>query len=150
MSTVMSRVLYASVLLTTVTLDRTTGAQVTSYRMVDSAAFYAALGRRIQAHRRGRFTQEQLASRLKPPLTRAAIANIEGGKQGVLVYTLVQIASHLGVPPADLLPSDTRREPPMSSEQLENELLKASVPAGASRRLTKSLFAAAPKRREQA
>jgi len=119
--------------------------------MVDSGAFYAALGRRIQAHRRGRLTQEQLASRLEPPLTRAAIANIEGGKQGVLVYTLVQIASHLGVPPADLLPSDTvAGEQTMSSEQLENELLKASVPAGASRRLTKSLFAAAPKRREQA
>jgi transcriptional regulator with XRE-family HTH domain len=118
--------------------------------MVDSAAFYAALGRQIQAHRRGRFTQEELASRLEPPLTRAAIANIEGGKQGVLIYTLVQIASHLGVSPADLLPTETRQEQPMSSEQLENELLEAKVPARASRRLTRSLFAAAPKRKERA
>lgn len=110
--------------------------------MVDAGSFYATLGRRIQAHRRGRLTQEQLASRLEPPLTRAAIANIEGGKQGVLVYTLIQIASHLGVPPADLLPADTvARELPMSSEQLENELVKASVPPEASKRLTKSLFA---------
>ena len=110
--------------------------------MVDSGAFYATLGRRIQAHRRGRLTQEQLASRLEPPLTRAAIANIEGGKQGVLVFTLVQIAIQLGVPPADLLPSDTAaREQPMSSERLENELVNASVPPAASRRLTKSLFA---------
>ena len=109
--------------------------------MVDSGAFYATLGRRIQAHRRGRLTQEQLASRLDPPLTRAAIANIEGGKQGVLVYTLIQIASHLGVSPADLLPSDmVARELPMSSEQLESELVRASVPPEASRRLTKSLF----------
>lgn len=110
--------------------------------MVDPGAFYVALGRRIQAHRRGRLTQEQLASRLEPPLTRAAIANIEGGKQGVLVYTLVQIAGHLGVLPADLLPSETvAREQAMASTQLENELVKASVPPEASRRLTKSLFA---------
>lgn len=110
---------------------------------MNSSAFYAALGRRIQAHRRGRLTQEQLASRLDPPVTRAAIANIEAGKQGVLVYTLVQIASHLGVSPPELLPSDEfDRDQPLSNEQLAGELQRASVPLEASRRLTKSLFAA--------
>lgn len=114
--------------------------------MVDSRVFYAALGRRIQASRSGHLTQEQLASRLVPPVTRAAIANIEAGKQGVLVYTLVQIASSLGVPIADLLPTDpVVRETVVQSAQLESELVKATVPPDASRRLSKSLFARQPK-----
>ena len=116
--------------------------------MADSGAFYAALGRRIQAQRRGRLTQEQLAARLDPPLTRAAIANIEAGKQGVLVYTLVQIATHLGVLAADLLPSDSGpRELPESSEQLESALVKASVPRDASKRLARSVLAPRGRRR---
>jgi len=108
---------------------------------MDSGAFYADLGSRIQAHRRGRLTQEQLAARLDPPLTRAAIANMEAGKQGVLVYTLVQIADQLGVPPAELLPAHrSEGDQLVSSEQLVGELVKHSIPAEASRRLTQRLL----------
>ena len=112
--------------------------------MVGSSSFYAALGRQIQARRRGRLTQEELASRLDPPLTRAAIANIEAGKQGVLVYTLVQIAHQLGVQLGDLVPSGSVA---LSSDQLETALVEARVPLATSRRLTETLFAV-PRRRD--
>lgn len=42
-------------------------------------------------------TQEQLARRLTPQVTRASIANLEAGKQRVLAHTLVQLARVLGV-----------------------------------------------------
>jgi transcriptional regulator with XRE-family HTH domain len=67
--------------------------------------FYTLLGRRIQEARRGRrMTQQRLGDMLVPPLSRAAIANMETGKQGVLVYTLAQIALALGTPVEILLP----------------------------------------------
>jgi transcriptional regulator with XRE-family HTH domain len=43
---------------------------------------------------------------LSPPVTRASIANLELGRQRVLVHTLVQLAHILDVPAAELLSSD--------------------------------------------
>jgi transcriptional regulator with XRE-family HTH domain len=66
---------------------------------------YVDLGRRIHVLRAERgWTQEQLGKQLNPPVTRASIANIEMGKQRLLVHTLVQITDILKLKLQDLLP----------------------------------------------
>ncbi len=78
--------------------------------------FYRLLGRRIQEARRDNgATQQELGEMLVPPLSRAAIANIETGGQGVLAYTLAQIALALGRTPESLLP-------PMAVADISNGL----------------------------
>jgi transcriptional regulator with XRE-family HTH domain len=68
--------------------------------------FYKDLGVRIQQLRSAKkLSQEQLAQRLDPAMTRASIANIETGKQRVLAHTLVQIAAVLEVEIADVFPA---------------------------------------------
>lgn len=58
--------------------------------------YYQRLGRRIrQAREDAGLTQAGLAELLDPPLTRAAIANIESGKQRVLLHTFEQISRAL-------------------------------------------------------
>jgi transcriptional regulator with XRE-family HTH domain len=84
--------------------------------------FYEALGANIQNAREGlKLTQTQLGSSLTPPSTRASIANIEGGKQRVLVHTLVQMAKTLEITVEKLLPVE---EPRVSATltEVENEL----------------------------
>jgi transcriptional regulator with XRE-family HTH domain len=67
--------------------------------------FYRLLGATIAASRvRGGMSQQQLGDLLTPRVTRACVANIESGKQRVLVHTLVQIAEALGMAPSELLP----------------------------------------------
>jgi transcriptional regulator with XRE-family HTH domain len=80
---------------------------------------------------------------MTPPVTRASIANVERGKQGVLAFTLVQIARELRAAPSDLLPSESMAATaPQEQKQVENELaLKLSVPPAASKRLTEKLLA---------
>jgi transcriptional regulator with XRE-family HTH domain len=111
--------------------------------MADPDVFYTSLGRRIQDLRQARgLTQEQLGSLIVPAVTRASIANIEAGKQGVLTYTLVQLARALATTPQDLLPKELSNEDPALRDRVQNELAKIlSVPAEASRRLTEKLFA---------
>jgi transcriptional regulator with XRE-family HTH domain len=76
--------------------------------------FYEALGEQIRRVReRAALSQAELAERLRPPVTRAAIANIENAKQRVLVHMLVDMAAALGVAVSDLLPGRSR----LSSEQ---------------------------------
>jgi transcriptional regulator with XRE-family HTH domain len=66
--------------------------------------FYADLGRRIYARRTSiGMTQEKLAQSLTPPTTRASIANLEAGKQRVLLHTFIQISQALGLSASDLL-----------------------------------------------
>ncbi len=119
--------------------------------MADLDAFYASLGRRIQDLRNARgLTQEQLGSRIVPAVTRASIANIEAGKQGVLTHTLVQLARALATTPQDLLPKELSDEDPALRDRVQNELAKKlSVPAEASRRLTDKLFAQTDERRRK-
>ena len=70
---------------------------------------YAAFGALVRERRSARgLTQAELGSRLTPPVTRASVANMEAGKQRVLLDTALQLASILEVPLATLLPS---REP---------------------------------------
>jgi|ERR1039458_1523099 transcriptional regulator with XRE-family HTH domain len=72
--------------------------------------FYRELGHKVRELRsKKKMTQEALGQLLDPQVTRASIANIETGGQRVLSHTLVQLAYHLDVNVADLLP-------PMKSE----------------------------------
>ncbi len=64
--------------------------------------FYRDLGSRIRTKRANRFTQQMLAERVG--LSRAAIANIELGRQGVPTHMLARFAEALDVALIDLLP----------------------------------------------
>jgi transcriptional regulator with XRE-family HTH domain len=85
--------------------------------------FYESLGSRIHgAREQKRLTQAQLGLSLQPPSTRASIANIENGKQRVLVHTLVQLAGTLGVGIQDLLPAAGSPNPEARPRDVEREL----------------------------
>ena len=65
--------------------------------------FYVEFGTRVrEARNRARLTQAELGKRLG--LDRSTIAGIEGGRQGVQLDDLVDLANALGCPPGDLLP----------------------------------------------
>jgi transcriptional regulator with XRE-family HTH domain len=85
--------------------------------------FYEALGAKIQEWRGARkMTQAQLGLVLKPPSTRASIANIENGKQRVLVHTLVQLAKALEVEIHALLPPVQEAARSVTPKDVELEL----------------------------
>jgi transcriptional regulator with XRE-family HTH domain len=74
------------------------GAAVTDY-----SRFYAELGRQIQVKRdKAGLTQQALASLVG--LSRASIANVERGKQRLMLDTYLDLAAALKVAPAELLP----------------------------------------------
>jgi transcriptional regulator with XRE-family HTH domain len=81
---------------------------------------YATLGRTVRTLREGlRVTQAELAA--KVGLSRASIANIEGGRQAVLLHQFLALAKALAVQPMDLIPSD----PPVSHRpELPEEVMK--------------------------
>lgn len=65
---------------------------------------YRELGQRIQAARALReMTAEELACALSPPLTRAAISNMEHGHQRVYLHVAANIATVLDFPLSALL-----------------------------------------------
>ncbi|OFV88269.1 MAG: hypothetical protein A3J75_00980 [Acidobacteria bacterium RBG_16_68_9] len=90
--------------------------------------FYKDLGKQIRLLRAKReMTQEDLAERVVPRVTRAAIANIEGGKQRVLAHTLWQLADALGVPPATLAaatPDRDKNDGRVPLHRIQGELTK--------------------------
>ncbi len=106
---------------------------------------YPQLGRRIQQLRVGReFTQEQLGARLQPPVTRASIANIESGKQRLLVHTLLQLAHLLAVSVEELLPApSTATRSPVAAIATELRR-KLHLPARAATVLAKKVDPPAP------
>jgi transcriptional regulator with XRE-family HTH domain len=76
--------------------------------------FYTLLARRIRDLRISRgITQEELGSRLTPPMKRTSVVNIESGKQRIYAHTLIEIAQILGAPLEDILadPSAPPRSP---------------------------------------
>jgi transcriptional regulator with XRE-family HTH domain len=80
--------------------------------------FYKQLGKKLQGRRSELgLTQEKLGQRLQPELTRASIANIEGGKQRVLAHTFVAIAAALDTSLDDLVMS-----PVIVADEIEQEL----------------------------
>ena len=100
---------------------------------------YPRMGLRIQQLRAGRFTQAQLGARLDPPVTRASIANLEAGKQRLLVHTLLQVADLLEVGVEALLPAPSSATgSPVAA--LATELRhKLDLPAGAATVLAKKV-----------
>lgn len=85
--------------------------------------FYKDLGRRIQEARgRAGLTQQEVADRLVPPVTRASVANIESGKQRVLCHTLVALGRALSTPADQLLPRDERTSAPKPGAKEEQSL----------------------------
>ena len=70
----------------------------------DPFAIYRVIGARLLELRSvAGLTQEQVAARLDPPVTRAAIAMIEAGNQRMLVHTLAQLAAMFKVSLNDLV-----------------------------------------------
>jgi transcriptional regulator with XRE-family HTH domain len=68
--------------------------------------FYKPIAQAIKKTRseaRPKISQEVLAD--KTGLSRAAIANIERGRQQILVHVLYKIAKALNISPSDLIPS---------------------------------------------
>jgi transcriptional regulator with XRE-family HTH domain len=85
--------------------------------------FYGLLGSKIQEAREAKkMTQAQLALSLTPPATRASIANVENGKQRVLVHTLVQFARAMDVDIGQLIPSPEQSSPAPTPKEVELEL----------------------------
>ncbi|RYD73248.1 MAG: XRE family transcriptional regulator [Verrucomicrobiaceae bacterium] len=65
---------------------------------------YAEVGRRVRnAREAADLTQEDLARRAS--LKRTTVTNIEKGRQGVLLHTLVELAQALEVKPDELMPN---------------------------------------------
>lgn len=65
--------------------------------------FYRELGRSIrQAREAVGLTQEELAQRVD--LSRASVANIERGNQGVALHKFLELSQALGIDPMRLLP----------------------------------------------
>ena len=87
------------------------------------------LGQRIRTFRTEQgLTQAALGLRLVPPVTRAAIANVENGKQRVLAHTLVQLAQILRAEIHRLLPTFSSPRSAIAQQKvLERELKKKLV-----------------------
>jgi transcriptional regulator with XRE-family HTH domain len=106
----------------TVILDKVSRASH-SGRVANIEPFYRDLGRRIQAARdRANLTQQEVAERLLPKMTRAAVANMESGKQRVLCHTLVALSDVLRVSPTELLIAAAGERPPVPSTEIEAEI----------------------------
>jgi transcriptional regulator with XRE-family HTH domain len=82
--------------------------------------FYREFGRRVRSVRENAgITQAQLASAIG--LTRSSVANLEAGRQKVLLHVLIVMAELLQVEPSELLPSDSGR-PLLDLAQLDRQL----------------------------
>jgi DNA-binding XRE family transcriptional regulator len=67
--------------------------------------FYKQLGKKVRRVRESHgLSQAMVGKALKPPMTRASIANIESGLQRCMLHTLVQLADVLAVDVEELLP----------------------------------------------
>lgn len=84
--------------------------------MTKDADFYRHVGRRIAELRRDKLTQKQLSDQVT--LSRTSIANIEKGRQQVLLHHAMEIAQALGVDVSALLPASLS-EP---AERLQSQL----------------------------
>src|SRR3954471_14565960 len=59
-------------------------------------AIYADVGALIRVARESMgMSQAMLGEQLKPPMTRASVANMENGKQRIMLHSLIQIARTL-------------------------------------------------------
>ena len=80
---------------------------------MDVEALYRHIGTTIKRRRKQlRLTQEQLAKRMST--SRASLANVETGRQNVLVHQLYSFAAILDLTIEDLLPPVVSAEPASS------------------------------------
>lgn len=100
--------------------------------------FYEEVGRRIQKRRSAQgMSQEALGRKLVPPVTRASIANIEGGQQRVLAHTLVQFAEALDLELTELIPPLRQEGQQPHTKKVEAELAeKLKLPKKEIKKLT--------------
>lgn len=86
--------------------------------------FYKPIADKIkQAREAANLTQKTLASMLG--LTRAAVANIESGRQQILLHTLYNIAGACDIDPTELLPVfEPSHKTNNHNESLKQELNK--------------------------
>ena len=78
---------------------------------------YARIGLLIKAKRKQLdYKQESMAKELG--ISRGALANIETGRQRILVHQLYQLASVLKLQPSDLLPINANNVPKVDSAAL--------------------------------
>lgn len=83
---------------------------------------YKDIGRRIENARSGRgLSQSDVARQLARPVTRAAVSNMEGGRQRILVHVLLDIAR--------VLQTDVRELLPPQREQVDSQSLEAALVA---------------------
>lgn len=103
--------------------------------------FYVEVGRRIQGLRSSKgLTQAELGLRLDPPVTRASIANLERGRQRLLLHTFVQLAAILECELRDLVPStDGERTGDLQSD-VAGELQVLKIPHSARTRISRHLM----------
>jgi transcriptional regulator with XRE-family HTH domain len=83
-----------------------------------TGGYYKELGQRIrQARLDAGVTQEQVANAAS--LTRASVANIEAGRQQVLVHTLIALARAVNVTVPELLPGGAWESTPSARVRAE-------------------------------
>jgi transcriptional regulator with XRE-family HTH domain len=84
---------------------------------------YLLLGRQIRAAREDAgLTQAELAASIS--LSRTSVTNIERGRQQILLHTLYDIASTLGIDAADLLPEIEPKAKGSLAERIPDDLTK--------------------------
>lgn len=67
---------------------------------------YVHIGRKIRrARERCGLTQGELAASIKPPLTRAALAGMEAGRQRIMLHVLLDIATACDTTVGRMLPT---------------------------------------------
>jgi transcriptional regulator with XRE-family HTH domain len=111
--------------------------------------FYVDVGRRIQGLRSSKgLTQAELGLRLDPPVTRASVANLESGRQRVLLHTVVQLATILECELRHLVPSiDGGRAGDLETD-VAGELRGFKIPNHARTRISRQLMVPIKKGRQ--
>jgi transcriptional regulator with XRE-family HTH domain len=99
---------------------------------MDHRQLYRRIGALVREHRKQRhFTQEALSQGVG--MSRAALANIEAGRQQMLVHQLYAIARVLEVKLAELLPAPTEAS-------LDGDGMEAQLPPGLSEMQRKQIM----------
>jgi len=113
----------------------------------DKPTLNQEIGRRIhQLREDAGLSQEEFGRALVPPLTRAAVSNIEKGRQNLYVRTLCSIAEILKVPVTAVLPETTHNlaSDPLKA-RIELQLEKEKLPASDSHQILATLMKASAK-----
>jgi transcriptional regulator with XRE-family HTH domain len=85
---------------------------------------YKAFGAQVFARRKVlHMTQLQLSTRIG--LTRGSVANIEAGRQSVLLHQFLAIAAALQMTPEQLLPAETETSPTRETSEMPESVRNA-------------------------